>query len=800
MVSHLNIRRVAVLGAGVMGAQIAAHCVNAGISAVLFDLPSPQGPKSGVAAAAIERLKKLTPAPLLNHDDAIYIEPASYDEDLGRLRSCDLVIEAIAERMDWKHELYRKVAPFIAPHAILATNTSGLSIAALADGLPEDLRPRFCGVHFFNPPRYMHLVELILTSATSSWIADALETFLTTVLGKGVVRAVDTPTFVANRVGTFGMLATMAEAERYGLTVDVVDDLMGKRVGRSKSAIFRTADIVGLDTLAHVVRTMQEALKDDPFHPLYALPSALTKLLERGSLGQKSGAGFYKKVGKEILRLDPATLNYVPAAAKADESVAAMLKIAEPAARLRALRESKHPQARFLWATMRDGFQYSAVHLGSIASCARDVDLALRWGYGWKQGPFEAWQSAGWETVAGWVKEDIDSGEALSRTPLPDWVFSEQVKNAGGVHGSAGSFSPKDGRFVSRPELPVHRRQIFRAAVVGEGLPTPETAGTTVFEDDALRLWTLDGESLIMSLKTKMHVLSAGVTAGIARAVETSEKDFAALVVWSPGDVFSVGADLKGMMPVFMSGGVAALEVEQKALQDALLALRYAKVPTLAAVSGLALGGGCELALACARRIAHVESYIGLVETGVGLIPGAGGLLYGARRAAEEQALAPDAPLLAFMKKYFMNAAMANVSKSALEAQRMGYLQASDSIVFNVHELLGAALRTAKAMAECGYRPPLVLKGFPVLGRGGSATIAGQLVNLREGGFISEHDYHLGATIAEILCGGDVDAGSLVDEAWILALERTHFKRLLQHPKTQERIIGMMQSGKPVRN
>jgi len=799
-VSHLIIRRVAVLGAGVMGAQIAAHCVNAKISVLLFDLPSQQGPKNGVAAGAIERLKKLSPAPLVNEADAIYIEPANYEEDLERLRSCDLVIEAIAERMDWKHELYRKVAPFIAPHAIFATNTSGLSIATLAEGLPESQRPRFCGVHFFNPPRYMHLVELIPTSATSAWIADALETFLTTTLGKGVVRALDTPTFVANRVGTFGMLATMAEAERYGLTVDVVDDLMGKRMGRSKSAIFRTADIVGLDTLAHVVRTMQETLKDDPFHPLYALPSPVMKLLERGTLGQKSGAGFYKKVGKNILRLDPSTLDYVPAGAKADDSVAAMLKIPEPAARLRALRESKHPQAQFLWATMRDGFHYSAVHLASIASSARDVDLALRWGYGWKQGPFEAWQSAGWNTVAGWLKRDIDSGEALARAVLPDWVFSKQVTDAGGVHAHAGSYSPKDDRYLPRPELPVHRRQLFRSPLFGEGLAAPETAGTTVFEDEALRLWTLDGDVLIMSLKTKMHVLSAGVTAGILRAVATSEKDFAALVVWSPGELFSAGADLKGMMPVFMSGGVAALEVEQKALQDALLALRYSQVPTLAAVSGLALGGGCELALACARRVAHVESYMGLVETGVGLIPGAGGLLYGARRAAEEQALAPDAPLLAFMKKYFMNAAMANVSKSAMEAQRMGYLQASDAIVFNVHELLGASVQMAKAMAECGYRPPLQLKGFPVLGRGGSATITGQLVNLREGGFISEHDFHLGKTIAEILCGGDVEAGSLVNEAWLLALERTHFKRLLQHPKTQERIVGMMQSGKPVRN
>jgi len=799
--SQLIIRRVAVLGAGVMGAQIAAHCVNARVSARLFDLPSEQGPKSGVAMAAIERLKKLSPAPLVSDADAIYIDPCNYQDDLERLRDCDLVIEAVSERMDVKRALYDRVAPFIAPHAIFASNTSGLSIAGLAEALPPELRRSFCGVHFFNPPRYMHLVELVLTGLTDATLADGLETFLTSVLGKGVVRAFDTPTFVANRVGTFGMLATMEEAERFGLTVDVVDDLMGRRLGRSKSAIFRTADIVGLDTLAHVVRTMHDALKDDPFHALYQLPSAVTNLMERGWLGQKSGAGFYKKVGKDILRLDPKTLEYVPSGAKADESVAAILKIKDPAERLRQLRESKHPQAQFLWSTMRDGFHYAAVHLGSIAESARDVDLALRWGYGWAQGPFEAWQAAGWATVAGWIEEDIAAGHALSATPLPQWVFGTKLRAQGGVHGPTGSYSAREDRFVRRRELPVHGRQIFRSPLAGEGLPAPEASGKTVFEDEAVRLWSLDDDVLILSLKTKMHVLSSGVTAGVVRAVDAAEKDFAGLVIWSPGEVFSAGADLKGMMPVFMSGGVSALEAEQKALQDALLRLRYSEVPTLAAVAGLALGGGCELALSCARRVAHVESYIGLVETGVGLIPGAGGLLYGARRAAEEQqTTAPDAALLAFLKKYFLNAAMANISKSAMEAQRMGYLQASDPILFNVHELLAASLRTAKAMAESGYRPPLSTKGFPVVGRSGSATIAGQLVNMREGGFISEHDYHLGKTIAEILCGGDVEPGSLVDEAWMLALERTHFKRLLQNPKTQERIVSMMQNGKPVRN
>jgi 3-hydroxyacyl-CoA dehydrogenase len=422
-VGHLIVRKVAVLGAGVMGAQIAAHCVNAKVATVLFDLPSKEGPKNGVVNAAVERLKKLSPAPLVNVDDAPYVEPANYEDDLEQLKSCDLVIEAIAERMDWKHDLYAKVAPFIAPHAIFATNTSGISIAALAEGLPAELRERFCGVHFFNPPRYMQLVELIGTSTTKPGILDELEAFLTTVLGKGVVRAFDTPTFVANRVGTFSMLATMAEAERFGLTIDVVDDLMGKRLGRAKSAIFRTADLVGLDTLAHVVRTMHDTLGKDPFHGLYTLPKAVSQLIEKGALGQKSGAGFYKKVGKDILKLDQQTGQYVPGGAKADDAVAAILKNPNPAARLKQLRESQHPQARFLWATLRDGFHYAAVHLQEIAATARDVDLALRFGYGWSQGVFETWQAAGWDTIASFIKADIEAGETLSPAPLPEWVF-----------------------------------------------------------------------------------------------------------------------------------------------------------------------------------------------------------------------------------------------------------------------------------------------------------------------------------------------------------------------------------------
>lgn len=794
------IRRVAVLGAGVMGAQIAAHCVNAKVPVVLFDLPAKEGPKNGIVQSAIENLKKLTPAPLADKEDVAQIRAANYDEHLALLADCDLIIEAIAERTDYKLDLYRRVAPFVPENAVFATNTSGLSIDALAEGLPESMKTQFCGVHFFNPPRYMHLVELIPTAATRPQVLDDLETFLTTTLGKGVVRAHDTPNFIANRVGTFGILSTLVQAEKFGLTIDVVDDLTGTKLGRAKSGTYRTADVVGLDTLAHVIGTMGQSLKEDPFHGVYAVPRLLSALVDRKAFGQKSGAGFYKKVGKQILRLDPRTLEYVPAGAKADEVVARILKNPDTAERLSQLRESEHPQAQFLWSIFRDAFHYAAVHLDAIADSAREIDFALRWGFGWSVGPFETWQAAGFSKVAAWVAQDIDAGKALASTALPKWVFEGKVPFAGGVHTREGSYSPKHDTFVPRRSLPVHRRQLFRAPLFGENSGAVLEAGTTVFEDDAVRLWTLDGDVLVFTIKTKMHAIGSAVTAAIVRAVAEAEKGYSGLVIWSPNEPFSAGADLKGMLPTFMAGGVTAIEAEVKQFQAAMLALRYAEVPTVAAVSGLALGGGCELALACARRVAHLESYMGLVEVGVGLVPAGGGLAFGARRAAEERALAPDAPLLHFLKKYFMNAAMASVSKSAPEAKQFGYLLPSDSIVFNSYELLNASLKTANALYEANYRPPFRGVPFPVAGRSGAATIQGQLVNLREGGFASEHDVYLGQTIAAVLTGGDVEPGTLVDEDWILSLERKAFTSLLTHQKTQERILGMMQEGKPVRN
>jgi 3-hydroxyacyl-CoA dehydrogenase len=786
-----HIRKVAVLGAGVMGAQIAAHCINARVPVVLFDLAASSGPKNGIVQKAIEQLKKLSPAPLGDAAEARLIGVANYDDDLALLADCDLVIEAVAERLDIKHGLYAKVAPHLAAEAIFASNTSGLSITDLADGFSDQLKQRFCGVHFFNPPRYMHLVELIAIKQTLPQVLDDLETFLTTTLGKGVVRAKDTPNFIANRVGIFSMLATIAEADKFGLSYDLVDDLTGAKLGRAKSGTFRTADVVGLDTMGHVIKTMQDKLADDPFHAVYATPAALAELIGAGSLGQKSGAGFYKKVGRDILRYDPIGKQYVAAGAKADETVARILKKKDPAERLKLLHDSKQPQAQFLWAILRDTFQYVAVHLADIADSARDVDLALRFGFGQSMGPFELWQAAGWQQIATWIKEDIDAGKTLSSAPLPAWVFDGRT----GVHQSDGSFVPGTTQLVVPSSLLVYQRQARRAAVGGV---TIAELGETISDTESARVFGFGGAT-VLSIKTKMHAIGPGVIAAIDAAIGDAEQADRALVIWSPDEPFSVGADLAAMLPLFMSGGVAAIEPEVKRMQDAMLRIRYAAIPSVAAVSGMALGGGLELALACSRRVVSFESYMGLVEVGVGLIPAGGGLTYGARRAAEEHGLAPDSYLLDFVKRYFQNAATAAVSKSAIEAQKMGYLQASDRIVMNGYELLSTAVAEGVALHRAGYRPPMPAT-FEVIGRSGLATITAQLVNLRDGGFISAHDFHLGRSIAEIMCGGDLDEGEQVDEQWILAAERRAFMTLLKNPKTQERIMGMMQTGKPVRN
>ena len=813
MTENNIIKKVAILGAGVMGAQIAAQCINVGLPVILFDLPSKSDDgktvnKNAIALKAIENLKKLKPAPLALAVDANLIIAANYEDDLGLLADCDLIIEAIAERLDWKHALYEKVGPHIPAHALFATNTSGLPIGELAKGFSGDLKKRFCGVHFFNPPRYMHLLELIPATDTDPGVLDALETFMTSTMGKGVVRAKDTPNFIGNRVGVFSILAVFAEAQKYGLGFDEVDAITGSKLGRAKSATFRTSDVVGLDTMAHVINTMEVALQDDSFSTLFKTPDVVAKLIAKGALGQKTKAGFYRKDGKTVLVLDATTGEYKPSTATIEPIIERILKkpIAE---RLELLRNTDDPQAQFLWSIYRDIFHYCAIHLGSIADSAREIDFAMRWGYGWDKGPFEDWQAAGITQVANWIKEDIDTGKTLSKEPLPAWVFSGPVAEKQAFHTPEGSWSAAEGKYIPRSSLPVYKKQAFRASLLGDGSPDPRTAGTTIYENPDLRAWVDERqpEVLIASFKSKMNTFSPDVLNGLQKAVKIAEEHYSGLVIWqptslklgTPGGPFSAGANLEAALPMVMKSGPSGVEPFVKLFQDTMMRVKYSQVPVVAAVSGVALGGGCELVLQSARRVAAMESYIGLVEVGVGLLPAGGGLKEAAIRAAQGVNLAGNTNFLDFTKASFENAAMAKVSSSAQEAMKMAYLKTGDIIVANVYELLALAQSQVKAMRYSGYRPPIP-KLIPVGGRSVASTVMGQVVNMRDGGFISEHDAHIAQKIIEIITGGNVDAGTLVTEKWLLKLERQAFVELIGHPKTMERIMGLLQNGKPVRN
>lgn len=783
------IHRVAVLGAGVMGAQIAAHCVNAGLATVLFDVAATEGEPNALVLKALEQLQKLKPSPLAMPHLAQAIVPANYQQHLALLTDCDLIIEAVSERLDVKTTLYQQIAAHIPPTAYVVSNTSGLSIQVLAHCLPDPLRPRFCGLHFFNPPRYMPLVELIPHAATQASMLDELESFLTTSLGKSVVRAKDTPNFIANRIGVFALLAMIHRALALNIPLEVVDALTGHAFGRAKSGVFRTLDIVGLDTFAQVVHTMQQALSDDPWRHYFQLPDFVKNVLEAGALGQKTGKGLYHKHGQQLSVYDIQQQNYRPAVKTPRADVLAILKIAEPAARLAALRASREPEAQLLWHALSDVFHYSAYHAETIADTVRDIDLAMRWGFAWRDGVFSLWQQAGWSAITEVLQQEIQQGQTLTSAPLPTWV------NQPAVYQQGEAYAPAQRRFVGHASLAFYQRQYFLDSPWAE----PFNEGQTLWQSEAVRLWTLDGAIAVLSFQPrhKLHAIDEAVLDGILTAVDYAQKHCQALVLWQRyGEHFSAGADLKMISQVYGQQGITGIKPIVEKFQRATQALRNSRVPTVAAVRGFVLGGACEIALHCTKIVAAFESYLGLVETGVGLLPAAGGCKILAQRAWQEARGGDPYPQVV---RYFNQIAQAEVANNARDAQAKGYLQSSDVIVMHPREILFVALSQAKALVDSAYQPPLSAK-FPVSGKAGIANIQMQLTNSREGGFITAYEYDIALQTAIVLCGGYIEAGSLVDEAWVLRLECEAFCHLLQQPQTQQRLQHMLATSQVLRN
>ena len=790
-IANVHIKKAAVLGAGVMGAQIAAHLLNSGITPILFDLAAKEGERSTLSINAIANLKKLKPAPIDKIKLLDLMVPANFEDDLALLQDCDLIIEAISERMDWKQDLYKKISPFLQENVVFATNTSGLSINELAKTLPDKIRPRFFGIHFFNPPRYMTLVELIPHNTTDLKLMEQVEEFIVTTLGKGAVFAKDTPNFIGNRVGMFSILAVIHHGEKFKLAPDVVDLLTGPAIGRPKSATYRTLDIVGLDTFAHVVNTMTAGLPKDPWHKYYQLPDWIKGLIDKKALGQKTKGGIFKRVGTDNLVFDLLKNDYRASEEKLNPEIAEILKEKDLALRFSKLRASQLPEAQFVWAIFRDLFHYAAFHLQDIADCTRDVDFALRWGYAWSTGPFETWQAIGWQNVTSWINEEIAAGKTLLSEPLPAWVSAIGDK---GAYANNGAYSPSKQAFKPRSTLSVYKKHIFPDPVFGETFDK----GQVIFETDAVKLWELNHDNIaILSFKTKMNTVSHAVLDGVCESLARVERSYSGMVLWQAGSHFSLGANLQDMLDAVNGGKASAIDALIARFHQTSLALRYAKVPTVAAIRGMTLGGGCELAMHCSRIIAGFETNIGLVEVGVGLIPAGGGTKEMALRSA--RGVKDLNCLINTIKFYFSNIMAAEKSASAPMAKQLGYLSALDSIIMNPYELLYTAKQQVLALNALGYAAPLACK-IAVAGTAGLTAIDELLADGKAKQLYTDHDCFIGTRLAKVICGGDVAFGTELADTSLLQLERECFMEVLQSEKSKERIAHTLKTGKPLKN
>jgi 3-hydroxyacyl-CoA dehydrogenase len=791
-----RIERVAVLGSGVMGGTIAAHLANAGMRVLLLDVvpkaPTAEEQSAGlglgdravrdrIAAAGRAALAKLKPAPLYLPAYASRIEVGNLEDDLPRLGGCDWVIEVVVEDLAVKREVLGRIAPHLRADAVLSTNTSGLSVDALADALPEGIRPRFLVTHFFNPPRYMRLVELVSSRYTDPAVAARMAEVIRVRLGKGIVVAKDTPNFVANRIGVFSICNAVRHMVELDLTVEDVDAVAGKATARPKSAAFRTADLVGLDTLLHVARNSWQLLPDDEQRETFRLPAFVEQMVARGLLGDKAKGGFYRKErgeGGGLRYYDHRTGEYLPCRRPRLPSVEAAKGLDDPARRVQAVLAGTDAPSLLAWRNLRDTLIYAFNRVPEIADDVPSVDAAMRWGFSWELGPFELLDAIG---VPAFVARAEGDG-----VPVPARL--REVTRFYEGEGAARRFLDLvGGGWRSVPRRPD-----------ALDLTVLEKAGAVVERNAGASVLDLGYGVFCLEFHTKMNAIGPDVLAMVHRALARATSDGQGLVIANRGQAFSAGANLALLVSAIAEGAFDEVALTVSAFQRAMMALKYAPVPVVAAPHGLALGGGCEVCLHATAIDALAETYMGLVEIGVGLLPAGGGtkeLALRAIRLAERY----ETDVSPFLFKHFEAIATAKVSGSADEAAALGFLRDGDAVTLSPDRLVHDAKLKVLALAAT-FRPGEPATGLRAPGRSVAASIASQLWNMRTGGFITEYEEKLGRTIAGVMTGGDVPPGTLVSEQDLLDLEREAFLRLCGEPKTLERIQHMLKKGKALRN
>ncbi|PLT33969.1 3-hydroxyacyl-CoA dehydrogenase [Bacillus sp. V5-8f] len=792
-----QIRKAAVLGSGVMGSGIAAHLANIGIPTLLLDIVprelteaeqkkgltlEDKQVRNRISQTAIQKLLKQKPAPLTSKRNLALIEAGNLEDDMRRLGEVDWVIEVVVERLDVKQQVFEKVDQNRKPGSIISSNTSGISIEAMAEGRSEDFKKNFLGTHFFNPPRYLKLLEVIPTKDTDPEVLSFMKLFGEDVLGKGVVVAKDTPNFIANRIGTYGLLVTVREMLKGGYSVGEVDSVTGPLIGRAKSATFRTLDVVGLDTFAHVARNVYDQVEGAE-KEVFEIPGFMQKMIENGWLGSKSGQGFFLKKGKEIFELDPETLEYVERKKLKAASIEASKQQKGHANKMKALVYGEDRAGELLWNIFSPVLVYSAELLGAIADDIVAIDNAMKWGFGWNAGPFETWDAIGLEKSVARMEEE--------GTAVPQWIKDMLAS------GFTSFYKETEEGQISYYANGEYKQLIENPKVIN--LKRLKKQGKVIKKNSGASLIDIGDGVALLEFTSPNNAIGLDIVQMINFAVEEVEANYKGLVIGNQAKNFCVGANLAMMLMEAQDDNVSELDMVIRHFQQAMMKIKYSSKPVVAAPFNMALGGGAEVCLPAAHIQASSETYMGLVEVGVGLIPGGGGNKEFYIKHLKSMPKGVEFDLQKVANKVFESIATAKVSTSGEEARENNFLNFADGISVNPDHLLYDAKQAVLALYEQGYTAPARVK-IPVVGEPGYAALLLGAESLRLSGYISDHDIYIAKKLAYVIAGGKVPYGTEVDEQYLLDLEREAFLSLIAQPKSQARMQHMLVKGKPLRN